>query len=266
MMQESPVIALLTDFGTEDSYVAEMKGVMLMSNPRMIIVDISHTIPRGDLRQATFLLWRSHIHFPEDTIFLSVVDPGVGGDRKIIILEANNQYFIAPDNGLLTLIADSYDFVAHEIAKQDFMPEVFFDTFHGRDIMAPACGFLTLGAEAKAFGPKVSDIKRINIQKAEAFVDRIAGEVLSIDSFGNVITSILGESLKSYGEPENLLVTIGRKVIGPIQKTFSSVRSGKEVAYIGSAGLLELAINEGDFAEKYRVKVGKKIEVTVNES
>jgi S-adenosylmethionine hydrolase len=265
-MSNRSVVALLTDFGTDDSYVGEMKGVMLSLNPDLHFVDITHSIPPGDIRQAAYLVWRSHVRFPSGTIFLSVVDPGVGSDRKILLLQTNEHIFVAPDNGLLTLVADERDYRAWEVTEESMMLEKVSATFHGRDIMAPVCAQLSLGAvKPSVFGPRLQEIVKFKVAGLTATASSVEGEVISIDRFGNAITNIATEQLAELGEFTNIRVFVGQETIGTISETYSSVKEGGTVAYIGSAGLIELAIKGGDFAKRFAVKQGDTVRVVKDE-
>ena len=265
-MPDHSIVALLTDFGTDDSYVAEMKGVMLSLNRDLRFVDITHSTQPGDIRQAAYLLWRSHARFPNGTIFLSVVDPGVGGDRGILLLQTNEHIFIAPDNGLLTLIANEREHSAWEVTKGHVIAETVSTTFHGRDIMAPICAQLSLGSmNPSDFGPRLQEIVKFNLAGLTATASSIEGEVIFIDRFGNAITNIPSEQLTELGESSGIRLFIGQDTIGAISKTYSSVKEGETVAYIGSAGLIELAINSGDFAKRFAVKPGDTVRVVRDE-
>ncbi len=265
-MQDRPIVALLTDFGIHDSYVAEMKGVMFSLNPDLRFVDITHSIPPGDIRQAAYLLWRSHVRFPSGTIFLPVVDPGVGSDRKILLLQTNEHIFAAPDNGFLTLIANEQEYRAWEVTERSLMPEKISATFHGRDIMAPVCAQLSLGnVKPSDFGPRLQEIVKFKVAGLTATASSIEGEIISIDRFGNAITNIPAERSAKLGESANIRVFIGQEVVGSISRTYSSVKEGDTVAYIGSAALIELAINGGDFAKRFAVKPGDTVRLVKDE-
>jgi hypothetical protein len=239
---------------------------MLSLNPHLCFVDITHSIPPGDIRQAAYLLWRSHVRFPSGTIFLSVVDPGVGGDRKVLILQTNEYTFVAPDNGLLTLIANEREYRAWEVTERSMMLEKVSAAFHGRDIMAPVCAQLSLGnVKSSDFGPRLQEIVKFKVSGLTATASSIEGQIMSIDRFGNAITTIPAERLAELGESANVRVFIGQEVVGSIRKTYSSVNEGETVAYIGSAALIELAINGGDFAKRFAVKPGDTVRVVKNE-
>ncbi len=261
-MSKSPIVALLTDFGTQDSYVAEMKGVMLSLNPELRLVDITHSIPPGDIRGGAYLLWRAQRWFPGGTIFLSVVDPGVGSERRILLVKTRDHYHVAPDNGLLTLVARECEHEVWEVADRRFMCSEISDTFHGRDIMAPVCAHLSLGeTDALAFGPRIERIVRFEIEGPAASGSSIEGEIISVDRFGNAVTNIDDGLLTELGPLTSLSVSIGGLRVDEIGRTFSTVRDGERVAYVGSAGLLELAVNGGDFAKLYGVQPGVRVRV-----
>ncbi len=266
-MSKPTIVALLTDFGTDDSYVAEMKGVMLSLNPDLHLVDITHSVPAGDIRRAAYLLWRCHRWLPVGTIFLSVVDPGVGSDRRILLLQADGRLFVAPDNGLLTLIAKECEYKAWEFTNKELVFERPSHTFHGRDIMAPTCAQLALGeAKPTDFGPLSHEINRFEIAGLIETGSSVEGQIISIDRFGNAITNIPVEKLKKTGKWENLRILVGGHQIRAVSRTFSSVVNGESVAYIGSAGLLELAINGGSFAAAYHAEPGNEVRVEPSET
>lgn len=265
-MSDSSTIALLTDFGTDDSYVAEMKGVILSLAPDSRLVDITHSVPPGDIQRAAYLLWRCHRWLPAGTIFLTVVDPGVGGDRRILLVQASRRFFIAPDNGLLTPIAGEHDFQAWELTNEKLHPEHVSCTFHGRDIMAPACAHLALGTfKPSDFGPRLDGI--VNLESAELSMttSSVAGRILTVDRFGNAITNIPAEELKRLGRRQDFRVLFGEHVIRSVSRTYSSVARGQMVAYIGSAGLLELAVNGGSLADLQGAGPGDEVKVEKHE-
>jgi len=265
-MTKSSIVALLTDFGTDDSYVAEMKGVMLSANPDLHLVDITHSISPGDIRHAAYLLWRSHSWFPEGTIFLSVVDPGVGSDRKMLLLQANGRIFVAPDNGLLTLVAGDHEYRAWEITGSTSISGRVSETFHGRDIMAPLCARISLSeVEPDNVGPCLQQLVKFEIAGLTIGESSIEGEIISIDRFGNAITNIPTERAAELTERAKTRVLVEGKSIGPIHGTFAEVIEGEPVAYFGSAGLVEIAINGGDFAREYVAKRGSRVRVVNDE-
>jgi hypothetical protein len=254
-------VAILSDFGTADSYVAEMKGVMLCINPLLSIVDLTHEVHPGDIRQAAFVLWRSYRCFPSDTVFLCVVDPGVGTARRVVAVSRGDRLFVGPDNGIFTMIVDSDDFRCHEITRPDFRIEPSSRTFQGRDIMAPACAYLSLGVAPTELGPEVVKPVRLKLSAPKIGARQIAGEVISIDRFGNAITNIPAQNMQADNLTSSTTVYLRQRKVGPIMSTYSQVGRGKPVAYVGSCGLLELAINQGSLSRTLRVARGTKVKV-----
>jgi S-adenosylmethionine hydrolase len=266
-MTKSSLVALLTDFGTADSYVAEMKAAMIFLNPALHIVDITHSIPPGDIRRAAYLLWRSHVWFPHGSIFLSVVDPGVGSDRRIALLQTDEHLFVAPDNGLLTMIATEHEFLAWEVLSSEPASGTVSETFHGRDIMAPLCAQLSSGRVTPSdCGPPLDRLVKFRIPELKITRHSIEGEVICVDRFGNAVTNIPAERAAELGDANGITASVGQEIICPLRRTFSSVDSGQAVAYIGSAGLVELAINRGDFAGRYAVKPGSRVRIAYDKT
>ncbi len=261
MMPESRTVALLTDFGTSDSYVAEMKAVMLSIHRDLRFVDITHDVCPGDIRQAAFLLWRSYRFFPDDTIFLSVVDPGVGTERKILLMDSGRYRFVAPDNGALSMVMREIECDVYNVTNRSYAIDADSATFQGRDVMAPAVAYLASGVEPSQFGPVASEICKLDIATPIRNDVCIEGEIISIDRFGNAITNISTHDLDGFSGERRMSVTFGDTRFDSIEKTYSSVDIGNMVAYIGSCGLLELAVNGGDFADKFNATVGGKVVV-----
>jgi len=257
------IIALLTDFGTRDHYVAAMKGVILSINPDARIVDISHEIRKGDILTGAFILLQASRTFPPGTIFLSVVDPGVGTERKCIAVKTKNDFiFIAPDNGLLSLVAQEYGVEEiREISSSQLMRTEISATFHGRDILAPVAAWLSLGIKLEKVGPKLESFCSLALPPPRTVGRRIFGSVIHLDDFGNVITNIPSSTI-SYAPGQTLLIEVaGKRIPLTFVKTFGEVEKGKPLAYIGSSGFLELAKNLGNFAKDVRVEVGMEVKV-----
>ncbi len=262
-MPETKTVALLTDFGTSDSYVAEMEAVMLSICRNLHFVTITHDLKPGDVKQAAFLLWRSYRFFPEGTIFLCVVDPGVGSERKILLANSGRYKFVAPDNGLLSLVMCEIDCETREITNPTYAINPESATFQGRDIMAPAAAYLASGVEPSQFGPVVSEICRLDFAKPIMTDAGVEGEIISIDSFGNAITNISFIDIGDLAKGKKMSALLRESILfDSIEKTYSSVDSGELVAYIGSSGLLELAVNGGNFANKFNIDVGEKVLVS----
>lgn len=259
---KTPCVALLTDFGTEDAYVGIMKGVMLRIAPQARLVDLTHAIPPGDIARAAFVLWQSAPFFPPGTVFLTVVDPGVGTARRAILLEAQGQRFVGPDNGVFSYLLHG-PWRAWELAHPAFRLPQVSATFHGRDLFAPAAAYAALGTPGPAFGPPVTDPVRLPTPPCEADPTRseVRGAVLHADRFGNLLTSLgrfqpdlagwtltpwLEQSPRWRLRPHHLRLPDGRRL--PIVRTFGDLPPGEAGALVGSTGLLEIVVNRGSAA------------------
>ena len=188
---QDPLIALLTDFGQDDFFVASLKGVIASVNPSAGIVDISHNVPSFQTLACGFVLSSCYNYFPEKTIFLVIVDPGVGSVRKIILVETKKYFFIAPDNGTLSMALENEEINQIRELKNDkyFLPRIS-NTFEGRDKMAPSASWLSKGVKVEDFGPKVDQYEKSHIRKPLVKLNEIVGQVIYIDKFGNIITNI----------------------------------------------------------------------------
>lgn len=243
------LISLTTDFGTRDGYVGAMKGVILKRNPHARLIDITHDIPPQDVVAGAMTLACSHRHFPDGTIHVVVVDPGVGTKRKPIIAKSARFLWVLPDNGLLTLV-DRQDPVeaAYEISAPLFRRHEVSSTFHGRDIFAPAAAQLSLGCLAEAAGPRLDDWVRLDIEEPKIKDGVVHGDVMHVDVFGNLITNIPAGMI---GAVAGSRVVLGKHGIGAVQKTYGAVAEGTALALMGSGGFLEISINGGNAAEVF---------------
>jgi len=264
-MPETTCIALLTDFGTTDSYVAEMKAAMLSINPNLSFVDISHHVPPGDMKQAGYLLWRSYKFFPNDTIFVTVVDPGVGSDRKIAVAQTEKYTFIAPDNGILSMIGRQDALKLYCLGETDNIVPQRSATFDGRDRMAPAAALIARDKDLNKFCVEVDNIETFDLPRVSETDASLTGEVISIDHFGNAITNIGREDLQKFAGDAPIRIEFGGHVFNGVSKTYASVGSGEPLAYIGSCELLEFGINRGNLAAKHAIAVGFRIKVVRDE-
>jgi S-adenosyl-L-methionine hydrolase (adenosine-forming) len=265
MSNSVPVIVLLTDFGHKDYFVASMKGVILSINPHALIVDLSHEVSSYDILQAGFMLYASYAYFPPGTIFVSVVDPGVGSSRRILLAGAAGRYFIAPDNGLLSLVFDKekYTFL-REIKNPEFFLSNISKTFEARDKMVPAAAWLSLGKSPEEFGPEVSEWVSLNLAEPKIEKGRIFGTVLYKDKFGNLITNIPVLFLEDYaakqGGLEQLVLQAGeRKILW--SDRYSNRSIDEELFLAGSLGLIEIAVREGSAAEKLKMEPGDSVTI-----
>jgi len=257
------IITLLTDFGLRDYFVAEMKGVILSINPNVEIVDISHDVEKFDVVQGAFLLVCAYKWFPKGTIHVVVVDPGVGTERKPIVIKTRNYYFVGPDNGVLSAsaIKDGVEEV-YEIEVRE-TSEVS-TTFHGRDIFAPIAAYISLGKDLSSLGRKIDRFIILDLFKVSTFKGAIKGAVIHVDSFGNVITSIerehLGKVNINYGDA--LEVLIGNVNVNvKLLPAYGYVKPGELLAIVNSEGFLEIAANMSNAASRLGVGVGDEVVV-----
>ena len=242
MQQDSPIIAMLTDFGTTDWYVASMKAVIAGICPKAKTIDITHQIEPGNVKSAAFVLSQCYSDFPRGTIFLCVVDPGVGSERMPIIHWDGDYHYVAPDNGILGLLKPDMCRV-YEIEQHRFKAETrSSNTFHGRDIFAPAAAFLASGANPSDIGIALPRFAHDGFEFPIVTELPIQGSVIYFDRFGNAISNL--KVAKNSPQPEEVVLANGSVI--PFRETFSDVQKGDPVAYIGSGGFLEIAINLGN--------------------
>ncbi len=251
-----PAIVLLTDFGDQDFFVGVVKGVIANINPMARVIDLTHQIEPQNVSQAAFVLWASHKFFPDDGIFVSIVDPGVGTSRKIICGRIDGRIFVAPENGLLDyVVADAEDYEFYEVnSPEHFLPNVS-TTFHGRDIFAPVAAHLSRGLRLNDLGGKFS------YPKVERFYSSIrngrnTGKVVYIDRFGNIFTSLLWNDTLLTGKSA---LTIGSRHITRYYHSYSESPGHAPVGIKGSSSLLEIAVNQGSAARILKARIGDKV-------
>ncbi len=260
------IITLLTDFGTENVYVGVMKGVILSLNPSAVIVDICHDIDPQDVVEAAYLIKSSYRYFPERTVHVIVVDPGVGGDRAIVAIELTGHIFLAPDNGVLTLLIDEGEIDASvRVENTRYFLNSISQTFHGRDIFAPVAAHISKGVNIKKLGPPLDqqDLNRVSIPKPYlSNAGELAGKIISIDRFGNCISNLDVNCLKKFvknGSEKKLEIKIGKTVIKNLSHSYTDEPPGDPLAIIGSFGYLEIALNCGNACRKLNVEKGDTI-------
>lgn len=273
-----PTIAILTDFGMRDPSVAVMKGVMRGICPQAEFVDISHEIQAQDLRQTAFTLLTAWRWFPPGTVFLIVVDPGVGSDRRPVVVTAGGCHFVAPDNGLLSwLLAEAPPELAVAAEDPAWHLAEASHTFHGRDVFAPLAAHLAGGRSPLELGSRITDLQRLPVPLLAVESGAIRAEVLHLDHFGNLVTSLgncrwrddeelllqprFGKGSAGTLPARQLAIAAGPLTLTGVSKTFSAVAVGEALAYIGSSGFLELAVNQGNAAERYDLRVGDRVGV-----
>jgi len=244
-------ITLLTDFGQDDTFVGIMKGVILGILPQASIVDLCHNLPRFDIAQAAFLIHISYRYFPVRTVHLVVVDPGVGSQRRALLVTTDDFFFVAPDNGVLSYIFESGNLRrVFEITARHYFLSAQSSTFHGRDVFAPVAAYLCKGIEPEAFGPEIRDFVKIVIPSPRALSsEALAGKILHIDRFGNLITNISVADLFRLRRGQAnapLTIRIGDQSIGGLRSFYGQGERGKLEAVVGSSGYLEIFVNQGN--------------------
>jgi S-adenosylmethionine hydrolase len=261
-MDTDPIITLTTDFGEGSRYVAAMKGVILSIHPVVRIVDISHSVPAQDVHRGAIVLAEAAPFFPAGTIHVAVVDPGVGTTRRIVYARIGSHQFIAPDNGLLSRLAAAER--PSKIVSLDeprfWMPQVS-KTFHGRDIMAPVAARLSLGLSPDELGQPQGALVSLTWPEAEKVANRIAGEVIEVDSFGNLVTNITREMLAGVPMDETVTITCDEHVTQGIFKTYSEQPAMTLIALVGSGDRLELAIVDENASMMLGVTVGAPVTI-----
>lgn len=262
------IIGLLTDFGLQDEYVGLMKAVILRIDPAATIVDISHAVDPQDIAQAAFLLESSFRYFPPGSIHVVVVDPGVGTPRALLCLEANDQRFLAPDNGVLSLLMESPGRV--RLRRIEFSAGRSPDaspTFHGREILAPAAAHLSLGRDASELGPELIPAAmtiRTDLRAHPSPDGGMIGRIVHVDRFGNLITNIAAADLTPvapHALERRLAVRLSAQVIVGLHRTYADVAAGRPLALVGSRGYLEVAVNRGNAQRFFGVGKGDAVEV-----
>jgi S-adenosylmethionine hydrolase len=256
-----PTIALLTDFGARGWFVASVKGVILRIAPQVSIVDISHEIPPQDLESAAFSLVSCYRWFPADTVFVAVVDPGVGSSRKAIAARAGQWFFVGPDNGVLSWVfqKEAPSDIRSLENMQYFLAEVS-TTFHGRDIFAPVAAHLGNGVALENFGPQIQQYTRLPFPPAAYGKYTIEGRVIYIDYFGNAITNIGNEALSKLGT-RRLNVQVKNLAPFDFGGCYADGRPGIPIAVPGSSGFLEIAVPMGNAAKALGIGRGDAVKV-----
>lgn len=264
----NPLIVLTSDFGLSDNFVGVMKGVILKIAPYVSVVDLTHEINPQNIKEAAFVLHTAVDFFPEGTIFLTIIDPGVGTDRDAIAFKAANNFFIAPDNGVLTYILRKYKIEGvYSLTNVKYHLEKVSPTFHGRDIFAPAAAHIANGVPLQELGKRISPYNLVTLSNPQCFLDSQNiwhGEVIHIDHFGNIVTSLHESSLKiapskNIDKNSYWVVETGDMKIQSLSYTFGDVGVGSFVAYLGSSGYIEIGMRDGNAAAVKNIKTGDNV-------
>jgi S-adenosyl-L-methionine hydrolase (adenosine-forming) len=258
-----PIITLTTDYGTNDHLVGTLKGVILKINPDANIVDITHNVAPYDLLDGALAIGSSYSYFPPRTIHVVVVDPGVGTDRRPLLVSGETQYFVAPDNGVLSLVYEREEsiLVRHANVEHYYLQPVS-KTFHGRDVFAPVAAWLAKGSQAAAMGDEITDYKKFSMPRPKAADGVVKGVVLRVDSFGNLVTNFRPEDLPAAAlESGAVQLQVGAQTITRLVDTFAKGNPGEAFAYIGSNGFVEIGVNKGSAAKS--LNAGRGVAVTL---
>ncbi len=252
------VITLLTDFGTQDGYVGQMKGVAITINPDVQLIDIAHDVSTFSVLQAALVLKGAAMRFPKGTTHLAVIDPGVGSNRRPIAVKSNGSFYVGPDNGIfwpVISIDDTWE--ARDLTECPLLPENPSPTFHGRDIFAVVAAHISKGIDFESLGPIANNLVKQELAPIKTLPSGIVGEVIHIDRFGNLMTNI------EAGNLDNNIngVIAGEAILKDVKKYFSEVPEGEGIAMINSFGYLEIAINKGRADDKFKMSMGSKVYV-----
>lgn len=256
------IVTLTSDFGLRDHYVAVMKSVILRHAPKTQLVDVTHRVPKFNVAHAAMVLRQLLEWFPAGTVHLAVVDPGVGTDRAMMAFRYNEQYVVCPDNGLITIVHRTWRF---ELARRLNRPGEHHNsnTFHGRDVMAPAAGFLAAGGAVDKLGDAVDAVELLDLRSCVVEADgSVSGQVIYVDSFGNLVTNIhRSDVAQASAEKPKGEVYLERHRVGPIRVTYADVGPGKPLALIDSSDLLEVAVHRGSAAEYFSAGSGTEVKI-----
>lgn len=266
-MNRIPLISLTTDFGLSDEYVGVMKGVILSRAPLLPIVDLCHQIEPQNIIRASFLLAENFRYFPDNTLHVAVVDPGVGTDRKILLVQACGHFFLAADNGLLSFLPlQDAAITIREVTNRELFLSPLSNTFHGRDIFAPVAGALGAGAPPAEVGPQITagEVQRIALPSPQRAQDGTAltGIVLGADHFGNLLTNIHHRDLATFtDDPATIRVWLGNASVVGLTTSYGQRPIGSLLALIGSRGYLEIALAGGSAWQHLAVKAGQSVKI-----
>ena len=267
--EESPlpnaIITLTTDYGINDHLVGTLKGVILKINPDVTIVDITHNIAPFDLLDGAMAIGSAYSYFPPKTIHVVVVDPGVGTERRPLLVSAGTQYFVAPDNGVLSVVYDREQenlIVRHANAEHYYLQPVS-KTFHGRDIFAPVAAWLTKGWQTSGMGDEIQNFKRFALPRPKEADGAVKGVVLRTDAFGNLITNFRQEDLpEGVASGGGINLQVGTQAVSKFVETFAQGNGTEPFAYLGSSGFLEIGVNKGNASRTLGLTRGAAVVLT----
>jgi len=259
------LITLLTDFGDRDYFVASMKGVICGINPQVRIIDLSHHVTPHQIEEAAYLLKASYAYFPDGTVHVAVVDPGVGSTRRPLLVATSRYFFIAPDNGLLSYIyQEETDVEVRQIENKQYRLDSEGATFDGRDLFAPAAAWLTKGQPPGSYGPLITDAVRLSLHEPDWKGDVLAGTIIYVDHFGNLISNLTPFHVKEVQgktKKPDVSIRIAGVTMNGLVRSYSQGDRLAPHALINSNGQVEVFVQEGSAAERLNVGRGEKIEL-----
>ena len=259
------IITLTTDYGTNDHLVGTLKGVILKINSDATIVDITHNVTPFDLLDGALAIGSAYAYFPPKTVHVVVVDPGVGTERRPLLVSAGNQYFVAPDNGVLSVVYERETenlTVRHANAEHYYLQPVS-KTFHGRDIFAPVAAWLTKNWQGSSFGDEIQDYKRFALPRPKEAEGVVKGVILRTDSFGNLITNLRQEDLpEGVAGGGAINIQVGTQAVSKFVETFAQGNGAEPFAYLGSSGFVEIGVNKGNAARTLGLNRGTAVVLT----
>ena len=263
-MGKERIITLTTDFGDESGYAGVMKGVILTVNSDCQIIDITHRVSQQDIEEAAFLLNNSFSYFPEHSIHVVVVDPGVGSERKPILIETDKYWFVGPDNGIFSFIflMEGFKKVWEITNKRYFLPEVS-STFHGRDIFAPVAAHLSLGVSAEELGKELKGFVMLKDLEPKVEAGVIKARVVYADHFGNLISNISKDLFSRLVADKSFNISVGGEIIQRLSLSYADVRDGEVLALFGSSQWLEISVKNGNCQKELDIKKGAEINILV---
>ncbi len=260
------IVALLTDYGTRDQYAGSLRGAVLAACPDAQVVDISHDVASHAVREAAFVLRATVAAFPAGAAFVAVVDPGVGSSRRGIAIRAGGYFFVGPDNGIFSLVlADHPEAEVRELTNAGLFRPTVSSTFHGRDIFGPVAGALVRGTAFEEVGPRIHDAFHFEFPRPLIGDDVVEGQVIYIDTYGNLVSSIGGAEWQAFiesasGDLTEMVADINH-VIVPVVTTFGDVPEDEACAFLGSAGRIEVAVNRGSAAKRFEASIGSAVKL-----
>lgn len=257
----NPIITLTTDYGTGDHLVGVLKGVILKINPDVTIVDITHEVTPFDLLDGALAIASAYAYFPPRTIHVVIVDPGVGTERRPLLVSGQNQYFIAPDNGVLSGVFEKeQNFLVRHLTSEHYFLQPVSKTFHGRDVFAPVAAWLSKNWQPGSMGDEITDFKRFALPKPKEADGGLKGVILKVDSFGNLMTNFRAEDLPAEAsEKGEVKLQLGTYAVTRLVPTFASGNAGEAIAFVGSSGYVEIGVNKGNASKTLGIGRGAAV-------